>query len=363
MSDIASFVARLSFDRSPPQGAIGIEVWGEGRDGAPNEALASLVMNVDPQHGGGCWALTPFAARELLPTARHGWLGSAAATVAQHRREYTAAAARFPGARIWCPRWDADAIIAALLLSGVQIPGSIAGVHLAILDGFDSSATHDEIRRSISQMIAQESRFGGSVPGETIDGAMTSPTDRRWYRGTAVRCSCSGAGTSCTVVSQRPLGALPRVRIDDAEHDCETAVLIDRRASRATAARELKSWAPRVRLDELTRTWLRAVPASQRAAVVAAALAEAARRGPVARALEALYDALEVQRDLGADFRDRDAVTLEAQAVEGDDDWIHQYERAFAAAAAKWRTEAGEDSIRDAAVAAALAAAVECDIA
>lgn len=172
MSDIASFVSRLSFDRVPPQGAIGIEVWGEGRDGVPNEALSSLVMNVDPQHGGGCWALTPFAARELLPTTRAGWLGSAAATAAQHRSEYALAAARFPSASIWCPRWDADALVAALLLSGVRIPGSIDGVQLAILDGFDSSATHAEIRRSISQMIAQESRFVGSVPSETIDGAM-----------------------------------------------------------------------------------------------------------------------------------------------------------------------------------------------
>lgn len=159
MSDIASFVSRLSFDRVCPQGAIGIEVWGAGRDGAPNEALSSLVMNVDPQHGGGCWVLTPFGAREVLPTTRHGWLGSAAATVAQHRREYSLAAARYPSAPIWCSRWDADALVAALLLSGVRIPGSIDGVHLAILDGFDSSATHAEIRRSIS-------------PDETIDGAM-----------------------------------------------------------------------------------------------------------------------------------------------------------------------------------------------
>lgn len=158
MSDIASFVSRLSFDRTPPQGAIGIEVWGTGRDDAPNKALEILVMNVDPQHGGGCWALTPFGARELLPTEGHGWLGSAAATVAQHRREYSLAAARYPSAPIWCPRWDADALVAALLLSGVRIPGSIDGVQLAILDGFDSSATHAEIR--------------GSVPDETIDGAM-----------------------------------------------------------------------------------------------------------------------------------------------------------------------------------------------
>lgn len=190
---------------------------------------------------------------------------------------------------------------------------------------------------------------------------MTSPTDRRWYRGTAVRCSCSGAGTSCTVVSQRPLGALPRVRIDDAEHDCETAVLIDRRAKRAAPARELKSWAPRVRLDSLTRSWLRAVPASQRAAVVATALAEAARRGPVARAVAALHDEIEIAVEQGIDLRDLDLIP--PAVTSGDDDWDYQFECAFRAAAAAWRREAHDDDIEAAAVAAALAASVECDIA
>lgn len=188
MSDIASFVSRLSFDRVCPQGAIGIEVWGAGRDGAPNEALSSLVMNVDPQHGGGCWALTPFAAREMLPTARAGWLGSAAATVAQHRREYALAAGRYPGAAIWCPRWDCDALVAAMGLCGMTVSALPPMMRLAQLDALDSSADASRIDVQLQDCAAQcwgvsqaaESQwrpytlaFGSTARAETV-------TDTEW---------------------------------------------------------------------------------------------------------------------------------------------------------------------------------------
>lgn len=173
MITVDSFIARLSADRVPPKGAIGIEVWGTGRDGEPNPDLGVLAANIDPQHGGGCWAIVG-GERVELPTARYGWLGSAAATVAQHRPVYYRAISSLGSdVPFWSPRpWDADAIVAALLISGIEIPGQIDGVQLAILDAFDSSASASEIRYSISEMIAQSPLYGGHVPDKIIASAL-----------------------------------------------------------------------------------------------------------------------------------------------------------------------------------------------
>ena len=189
---------------------------------------------------------------------------------------------------------------------------------------------------------------------------MTAPTDRRWYRGSMARCTCPGHGGVGRVTSQRPLGELPYLSIRGVEHDCATAVLVDRRSTRVVSARGLSRYAPRVELVAITRSWLRAIPASQRAAATAAALGEAARRGPVHRAVVALHDCVQVAVELGADLRDRDSICLRPPAVvDRDDDWIYQYERAFAAALDAWRREAHDDDIVAAAVAAALEAAAK----
>ncbi len=133
-----SFVSRISTASTCPDGAIGVEVWGRGRDGTPNEALERLVMNVDPQHGGGCWVLVA-GVRQDLPDPPTRCLGSAASTVDELQAIYRAAAARYPLAPFWSPRWDCDALVASMFLSGFN-HRDVGQLRLAQLDALDSSA-------------------------------------------------------------------------------------------------------------------------------------------------------------------------------------------------------------------------------
>ena len=155
MFDRDLFLSRISTAATCPDGAIGVEVWGAGRDGAPNEALQRLVMNIDPQHGGGCWARAGHRREPMqLPPPISGWLGSAASTVLQ-TRAYREAAARYPAAPIWCPRWDCDALVAAMGLCGMTVSALPPMLRLAQLDALDSSADASRIDVQLQDCAAQ----------------------------------------------------------------------------------------------------------------------------------------------------------------------------------------------------------------